>query len=324
MFLDMSTSSKLSKGVSLSSQSRQIMNNVYELCCEERDLQKVSQSSTTDPQARFLIPLTQINRRVSHLTGVSERSITRIVSQRSEGPPEGPPISPVKRSTWQCKVSAVDDWYRRRKLGWGVRRLDEVWRWSSCYEYIGVGQMLLFVCFFFAVQLQVAALASRCDVKSIQFTVCVMCIFLWVKMSWIPCFDDLRCGEVGKENHSSAGCSVLPFNWKIKSNDLHSSKIQWVFNSNSPMFITQASRPACQIGTGFTSHRQLRSLHSFRKFFSRFLQIRLGSESCDQISASPNRPKRAKSRDKTAGILFTRAYTLVKFSQTKRCFFSFL
>ena len=56
----------------------------------------------------------------------------------------------------------------------------------------------------------------------------------------------------------------------------------------------------------------------------RFLQIRLGSESCDQISASPNRPKRAKSRGKTAGSLFTRAYTLVKFSQTKRCFFSFL
>ena len=48
----------------------------------------------------------------------------------------------------------------------------------------------------------------------------------------------------------------------------------------------------------------------------RFLQIRLGRESCDQISASPNKPKRAKSRDKTAGSLFTRAYTLVKFSQT--------
>ena len=89
------------------------MNNVYDFCCEERDLQKVSQSSTADPQAQFLIPLTQIHRRVSHLTGVSERSVTRIVSQRSEGPPEGLPMSPVKRSTWQGhgqgKVSAVDD-----------------------------------------------------------------------------------------------------------------------------------------------------------------------------------------------------------------------
>ena len=55
----------------------------------------------------------------------------------------------------------------------------------------------------------------------------------------------------------------------------------------------------------------------------KILTDRLGRESCDQISASPNRPKRAKSRDKTAGSLFTRAYTLVKFSQTKRCFFSF-
>ena len=55
----------------------------------------------------------------------------------------------------------------------------------------------------------------------------------------------------------------------------------------------------------------------------KFLQIRLGNESCDQISASPNRPKRAKSRDKTTGSLFTRIYTLVEFSQTKRCFFSF-
>ena len=55
----------------------------------------------------------------------------------------------------------------------------------------------------------------------------------------------------------------------------------------------------------------------------RFLQIRLGNESCDQITASPNRPKQAKSCDKTAGSLFTRAYTLVKFSQTKRSFFSF-
>ena len=36
----------------------------------------------------------------------------------------------------------------------------------------------------------------------------------------------------------------------------------------------------------------------------RFLQIRLGRESCDQISASPNKPKRAKSCDKTAGSLF--------------------
>ena len=51
--------------------------------------------------------------------------------------------------------------------------------------------------------------------------------------------------------------------------------------------------------------------------FPRFLQIRLGSESCDQISASPNGPKRAKSRDKTAGSLFTCVYTLVEFSQTK-------
>ena len=58
--------------------------------------------------------------------------------------------------------------------------------------------------------------------------------------------------------------------------------------------------------------------------WARFLQIRLGSESCDQISASPNRPKRAKSRDETAGSLFTRVYTLVEFSQTKRCFFPFL
>ena len=37
--------------------------------------------------------------------------------------------------------------------------------------------MLLFV-FFFAVQLQVAALPSRCDVKSIQFTVCVVYFFV--------------------------------------------------------------------------------------------------------------------------------------------------
>ena len=48
------------------------------------------------------------------------------------------------------------------------------------------------------------------------------------------------------------------------------------------------------------------------KKIPRFLQIRLGKESCDQISASPNSPIRAKSRDKTAGSLFTRAYTLVK------------
>ena len=35
-------------------------------------------------------------------------------------------------------------------------------------------------------------------------------------------------------------------------------------------------------------------------------------------------PNPAKLRDKTAGSLFTRVYTLVEFSQTKRCFFSFL
>ena len=31
--------------------------------------------------------------------------------------------------------------------------------------------------------------------------------------------------------------------------------------------------------------------------YPRFLQIRLGNESCDKISASPNGPKRAKARD---------------------------
>ena len=71
-------------------------------------------------------------------------------------------------------------------------------------------------------------------------------------------------------------------------------------------------------------HQVHRHLFCHLLYYPRFLQIRLGNESCDQISASPNRPKRAKSRDKTAGSLFTRAYPLVKFSQTKRCFFSFL
>ena len=69
---------------------------------------------------------------------------------------------------------------------------------------------------------------------------------------------------------------------------------------------------------------QIRLRPRFLQIRSRFLQIRLGSESCDQISASPNRLKRAKSRDKTTGSLFTRVYTLAEFSQTKRCFFSFL
>ena len=36
--------------------------------------------------------------------------------------------------------------------------------------------------------------------------------------------------------------------------------------------------------------------------------------------SAPNRPKRARSRDKTAGSLLTRVYTSVEFSQTKRCF----
>ena len=52
----------------------------------------------------------------------------------------------------------------------------------------------------------------------------------------------------------------------------------------------------------------LTSSMSCRREYPRFLQIRLGSESCDQISASPNGPKRAKSRDTTAGSLFTHVY----------------
>ena len=79
---------------------------------------------------------------------------------------------------------------------------------------------------------------------------------------------------------------------------------------------------ACELNQIFRdeSEASMREVRPLRSFRARFLQIRLGSESCDQISASPNRPKRAKSRDKTAGSLFTRIYTLVKFSQTKRCF----
>ena len=80
--------------------------------------------------------------------------------------------------------------------------------------------------------------------------------------------------------------------------------------------VTTAGRPLILRFLVYISRNSLRA--------SRSLVIRLGSESCDQISASPNGPKRAKSRDKTAGSLFTRVYTLVEFSQTKRCFFSFL
>ena len=66
-------------------------------------------------------------------------------------------------------------WYRRRKLGWGVRRLDEVWRWSSCYEYIGVGQMLLFVFFFlqFNCKLRPCLPVVMSNQYNLQFALCV-------------------------------------------------------------------------------------------------------------------------------------------------------
>ena len=73
---------------------------------------------------------------------------------------------------------------------------------------------------------------------------------------------------------------------------------------------------------------------------SRFLQIRLGNESCDQISASPKGPKRAKSRDsrdksretcdktlyppsKTKEVYFVCVQTLIEFNQINRYFPSF-
>ena len=58
--------------------------------------------------------------------------------------------------------------------------------------------------------------------------------------------------------------------------------------------------------------------------YPRFLQIRLGRESCDQISASPNKPKRAKSRDKTAGSLFTRATLWLNSVKLKGVSFRFI
>ena len=99
--------------------------------------------------------------------------------------------------------------------------------------------------------------------------------------------------------------------------------IPWIFTAHQPLQLSpdEEVHVMSRLFGGQASDLRYRRQTWSR---SRFLQIRLGSESCDQISASPNRPKRAKSRDKTAGSLFTRAYTLVKFSQTKRCFFSFL
>ena len=69
----------------------------------------------------------------------------------------------------------------------------------------------------------------------------------------------------------------------------------------------------------------------YKLLWARFLQIRLGNESCDQISASSNGDKSRESCHKnappprkTSWSLFTRVYTLIEFSQTKRCFFSFV
>ena len=95
--------------------------------------------------------------------------------------------------------------------------------------------------------------------------------------------------------------------------NMSSDKSETVFCSSNPGVRNNRYRPLYRSRD-----------YSNSRYDPRFLQIRLGSESCDQISASPNRPKRAKSRDETAGSLFTRVYTLVEFSQTKRCFFPFL
>ena len=99
---------------------------------------------------------------------------------------------------------------------------------------------------------------------------------------------------------------------------LPSSFKRWIYGGNIILYrISVAERGL----TGIANISRSRLTHLLRAGtvplmawwkIPRFFQIRLGKESCDQISASPNRPKRAKSCDKTAGSLFTRAYTLVK------------
>ena len=52
----------------------------------------------------YLVPLAQVHRRVSGLTGVSSRTVARVASEGREGDFK----TPSKRVTWQSVVDSVD------------------------------------------------------------------------------------------------------------------------------------------------------------------------------------------------------------------------
>ena len=76
--------SKLASGRPISDQAREIVFNVLQFCQEEKDHQECVPLSRVGSDSH-LVPLAQVNRRVSSLTGVSLRTVARIASEGRAG-----------------------------------------------------------------------------------------------------------------------------------------------------------------------------------------------------------------------------------------------
>lgn len=94
--------SKLASGRPITDQAREIVFNVLQYCQEERDHQKCVPLGCGDHG--FLVPPSLVHRRVSCLTGVSQRTVSRIASEGKEGGFK----TPTKRATWKGIVEDVD------------------------------------------------------------------------------------------------------------------------------------------------------------------------------------------------------------------------
>ena len=95
--------SKLVSGVPITDQAREIVFNVLQFCQEEKDHQACTPLDRMNSHGH-LVPLARVHRRVSCLTGVSERTVARIASEGKAGGFN----TPTKRATWHSVVDSID------------------------------------------------------------------------------------------------------------------------------------------------------------------------------------------------------------------------
>ena len=99
-------SSKLRSGLPLDRQTKEVISNVHDFCTIEKD----NIIRTCEPCGTYcLVHPTKVIQRVAQLTGVSERTVSRIVQEKKQGQSGAITQEDCKTATSSGALNAIDD-----------------------------------------------------------------------------------------------------------------------------------------------------------------------------------------------------------------------